>query len=101
MNVEHKIKELNDEVRAIKTAYAQAPFTLVLYTYDIGFAGELLVDKTVTFTTDDGSDTLITVEGATFVRRPYSGGAQVYLGWKLGSGSVKIHSMQKGTITIS
>ena len=102
MNVERKIKALNDELRAIKAAYSQVSFNLIIYTYVIDVEYEYgVVDKEITFVTDDGSDALVTVEGASYRRLPYSGGAKLYLGNKLGEDAIKLFTIQKGTVVIS
>lgn len=103
MNAEDKIKELNDELRSIKTAYAQVPFSFVLYTYDLGDLSDgYFISKTVTLATEDGSNTIATIENATYDRMPYQGGVRFFLSHIIKQGgTIKLHSMQKGTITIS
>lgn len=100
MNASIKIKELNDELKAIKTAYAQNAHNLILYDYPLSVEGEYFISKTVTFTTEDGSNTLATIEGATYIRMPFEGGAKFYLYNRQGN-SIVLHSLQKGTATIS
>ena len=105
MNAENKLKELNDELRSLKTAFAQVSYNLVLYTYDLD--GQIpdegyFIDHTVTLTTEDGSNTIATIEGASYDRMPYEGGAKFYLTHRQGNASpIKLHSMQKGVITVS
>ena len=101
MNAETKIKELNDEVRAIKAFYDQASQNLILYTYELNISNVYFISKTVTLNTEDGSNAIAYIEGATYDRMPYEGGVKFYLYTKLGNGVVKLHTMQKGTITIS
>lgn len=101
MRAEDKIKELNDELRAIKTAYEQVPYNLVLYTYELNLdLSKPFIEKTVVLDTDDGSNAIASIEGAVYDRMPYEGGAKFFLYYKLGN-SVKLHTMQKGVITIS
>lgn len=100
MNTETKIKEINDEVRAIKTYYDQASSNLILYTYELTVPDFYFIDLTVTLATEDGSNAIAYIEGASYDRMPYEGGAKFYLYTKLGN-AVKLHTMQKGTITIS
>ena len=100
MNAETKIKEINDEVRAIKTYYDQASSNLILYTYELTVPDFYFIDLTVTLATEDGSNAIAYIEGASYDRMPYEGGAKFYLYTKLGN-AVKLHTMQKGTITIS
>ena len=100
MNASSKIKELNDELRAIKTAYEQNAHNLVLYEYPLDIEEGYFISKTVTFATEEGANTLATIEGATYIRMPYEGGAKFYL--YNGQGNrVVLHSLQKGTVTIS
>ena len=102
MNAEDKIKEMNDEIRAIKTMYAQSPLNLITYTYEEEVGSAYLINQTLTIDTEDGSNAIATIEGATYRRLPYEGGAQFYLKTKLGNDTtVKLHSMQKGTVTLS
>ena len=100
MNAETKIKEINDEVRAIKTYYDQASSNLILYTYELTVPDFYFIDLTVTLATEDGSNAIAYIEGASYDKMPYEGGAKFYLYTKLGN-AVKLHTMQKGTITIS
>lgn len=100
MNAETKIKEIDDEVRAIKTFYDQATSNLILYTYELTVPDFYFIELTVTLATEDGSNAIAYIEGASYDRMPYEGGAKFYLYTKLGD-TVKLHTMQKGTITIS
>ena len=102
MNAETKIKEINDEIKAIKTYYDQASSNLILYTYELDLeVSWIFISKTVTLDTEDGSNAIAYIEGASYDRMPYEGGAKFYLYTKLGNDVVKLHTMQKGTITIS
>lgn len=100
MNASIEIKELNDELRAIKAAYAQNARNLVLYDYPLDIEGEYFISKTVTFVTSDGSNTLVTIEGATYIRMPFEGGAKFYLYNRQGN-NVVLHSLQRGTVIIT
>lgn len=101
MNAEIIIKEMNDEVRAIKTYYDQTSSNLILYTYELDFSESIIfISKTVIFSTEDNSNAIAYIEGASYDRMPYEGGAKFYLYRKL-SDSVKLHTMQKGTVTVS
>ena len=101
MNAESKLKELNDELRAIKATYDQASYNLVLYTFDLDLGNSYILSTTVTFDTEDGSNTIAFIEGAVYDRMPYEGGAKFYLYTRQGNGDIKLHSVQKGTVTIS
>lgn len=106
MNAESKMKELSDELKALKTAYAQVPYNLILYSYSfevpIRQIGKYyFVDTDIVFNTYDGSNSIVTIEGATFERMPYNGGAKFYLYRKIGGGNiVTLYSIQKGTVTV-
>lgn len=101
MNTSIRIKELNDELKAIKTAYSQNSRNLVLYNYQLDVDIEYpWIDQTVTFTTEDGSNTLAIIDGATYIRMPFEGGAKFYLYTRQGD-RVFLRSLQKGTVTIS
>lgn len=108
MKTENKIVELNREIKAIKTAYEQVSTNLILYHYDVNVPltpiGEYyFIEKEVTFTTANGANVIASIEGATYDRRPYNGGAKFYLFRKIGNINepVKLHTIQEGTITIS
>lgn len=105
MREEAIIKSMQDEVRAIKTAYNEAASNIVLYTYVLDVPVIQIGDyeyilKTITFRTNNRSNVIASIEGATYERLPYEGGAQFYLIRKLGQ-EVKLHSMQEGEIEIS
>ena len=100
MNTESTIKSLNDELRSIKAFYNQSSTNLVLYTYELSVGEFFFIDKTVTLTTEDGSNAIAYIEGATYDRMSYEGGAKFFLYTKIGS-IVKLHTMQTGEITIS
>lgn len=99
MRAESQIKEMNDELRAIKAAYEQATRTLILYEYILDIEDEYFISRTVTLDTQDGSNALAFVEGATYDRMPYEGGAKFFLRNRQAP-VLKIHSMQRGTVTI-
>lgn len=108
MNAENKIMELNRELKAIKSSYEQTSTNLILYHYDmnvplIHIGDYYFIEKEVTFTTDNGANVIASIEGATYYRMPYSGGAKFYLRRKIGDVNepVRLHTMQEGTITIS
>ena len=100
MRTENQIKALNDELRAIKTAYEQMSYSLILYTYelDLDLSG-YFISKTVIFDTDDGSNAIASIEGAVYDRMPYEGGAKFFL-YSKQANAVKLHTMQTGEITI-
>lgn len=100
MNTESTIKSLNDELRSIKAFYAQSAENLILYEYELNVGNYYFIQKTVTLTADDGSNAIAYIEGATYDRMPYEGGAKFYLYTKIGT-TVKLHTMQNGEITIS
>lgn len=100
MNTSIIIKELNDELRSIKTAYAQNAYNLLLYEYPLSIEDEYFINKTVTFMTEDGANTLAAIEGAIYIRMPFEGGAKFYLNVRQGN-RIILHSLQKGTVTIS
>lgn len=100
MNTGAKIKELNDELRAVKTAYEQNAYNLILYDYVLDIEEEYFISKTVTLDTEDGSNAIISLEGATYTRMPYEGGARIYVYNRQGD-RIVLHSMQKGTVTIT
>lgn len=105
MNSEMVIKELADELRAAKAGYEQVSSSLILYNYTLDVpvhqVGNLyFIDCFVTLTTSDGSNTLASIEGATYDRVPYEGGAKFYLRRKIGS-EVVLYTMQDGEITIT
>lgn len=100
MSASNKIIELRNELRSLKTAYAQAPYDLILYTYNLDVdTSHYFIYKTVVLDTEDGSNALATIEGAMFERMPYEGGAKFFLISSMGD-TVKLISMQKGDITI-
>lgn len=104
MRTEDKIKEFNDELRSIKTAYSQTAYDLSLYTYTIPvdpYYAPYFIDQTLTFTTEDNTNTLATIEGAVYERLPYEHGAKFYLYKQIGNNGVKLHSIQKGTAVLS
>ena len=100
MNTESTIKGMNDELRAIKAFYNQSSTNLILYTYELDVRDFYFIDQTVTLATEDGSNAIAYIEGATYDRMPYEGGAKFYLYTKIGT-TVKLHTMQNGEITIS
>lgn len=104
MKTEDQLKNLNDELKSIKTAYAQVPYNLILYTYEVDLGGYQVgdiyfINKTLIFKTEDGSNAIVSLEGATYDRMPYEGGAKffVYTGQ---STIVKLHTMQTGEIIV-
>ena len=104
MRTENQIKALNDEIRAVKTAYAQVPYNLILYTYeldlDVFYIGDVYyINKAVIFKTDDGSNTIASIEGAVYDRMPYEGGAKFFIYYMLGN-VIKLHTMQTGEIIL-
>ena len=100
MKTEDQLKNLNDELKSIKTAYAQVPYNLILYTYKLDLdLSQYFISKTVIFKTEDGSNTIATIEGATYERMPYEGGAKFFLYTKQAD-EVKLHTMQTGEIII-
>lgn len=100
MNAEAKIKELNDELRALKTAYERSASEIVIYTFSksTGYVGN--VSYEITFTTNDGSNAIASLEGARAKRVPFEGGAK-WLASYIMKSPIKVHSMQQGEITIS
>ena len=105
MRAENQLKALNDELRAIKTAYAQVPYNLILYTYELDLDGYQIgntyfLNSEVTFNTEDGSNTIAFIEGAVYDRMSYEGGAKFFLYTRQGD-VVKLHSIQKGEIIIN
>lgn len=104
MRTENQLKALNDELRAIKTAYAQIPYSLILYTYELNLDGFYIgdiyyINKAIIFNTDDGSNAIASIEGAVYDRMPYEGGAKFFLYSRQGD-TVKLHTMQKGEVII-
>lgn len=104
MKTEDKLKELNDELRAIKTAYEQMSYNLVLYTYELDleeyYIGDTyFIQKTVIFNTEDGSNTIASIEGAVYDRMPYEGGAKFFIYSRQGD-VIKLHTIQKGEIVL-
>lgn len=100
MNAETKVKELNDELKALKTAYERTASEIVVYTFskETPYVGN--VSYEITFTTDDGSNAIASLEGARAKRIPFEGGAKWYASYIMKS-PIKVYSMQKGSITIS
>ena len=104
MRTENQLKSLNDELRAIKTAYEQVAYSLILYTYELNLDGFYIgdiyyINKTVIFNTDDGSNAIASIEGAVYDRMPYEGGAKFFIYSKQGS-VIKLHTMQTGEVVI-
>lgn len=102
MKVEDKIIELKRELKSLKASYAQVPVSLVLYTYELDIDTSdlpFLLDMMVTIRTENGSNTIAVIEGATYDRAPYEGGARFILYRALG-GKIKVVSMQPGTVTM-
>lgn len=104
MKTEDQLKNLNDELRSIKTAYAQVPYNLILYTYEIDVDGYYIgntyfINKTLIFKTEDGSNAIASIEGATYDRMPYEGGAKFFI-YTGRSSTIKLHTMQTGDIII-
>lgn len=100
MNAETKIKELNDEIKALKTAYDRNASEIVVYTFSQATQSTGYVTYQITFTTDDGSNAIASLDGADSKRVPFEGGARWITSYIYKS-PIKVHSMQKGTITIS
>lgn len=100
MNAETKIKELNDEIKALKTAYGRNASEIVVYTFSKSTQSTGYVSYQITFTTDDGSNAIASLEGAEAKRVPFEGGARWIASYIIRS-PIKVHSMQKGAITIS
>lgn len=103
MNTEQVTKELNDELKAIKATYAQMAHELTIYTYDLPIDPTVwFIRKIVTFTTENRSNTIATLEGVKYRRLPYENGAKFYIPAAITFDpvAVKLHSIQPGTITI-
>lgn len=100
MNSSEIIKELNDELRALKTAFAMSAYNLVIYTYEIDVTQIIDYKFKVTFTTEDGANAIAAIENAYVRRVPFDGGAQWKVIKALGI-KIKVHSMQKGALSIS
>lgn len=100
MNSSVRIKELNDELKALKSTFEMSAYNLVIYTYEIDVTALIGVQFTVTFTTDDGINAIAAIENAYARRVPFNGGAR----WKVDRAlaiTLKVHSMQKGELSIT
>lgn len=99
MNASDRIKELNDELRALKTAFEMSAYNLVIYTYEIDITPIVSLRFEVTFTTEDGANAIASLENAYVKRVPFEGGAKWVVIQALGT-ILRVRSMQKGTVSI-
>lgn len=99
MNAENKIKDLNDELKDLKTAYELKASNIEVYTYAKDTEYIHNVTYEIIFQTEDGSNAIASLENALGKRVPYEGGAKWIADYILDS-PIKVHSMQKGAITI-
>ena len=100
MNAEMKIKELNDEVRALKATYERSASEIVAYTFTATAPETGYVSHTITFRTEDGSNAIASLDNANARRVPFEGGAR-WITIEIYSSTIRVHSMQMGTISIS
>ncbi len=100
---------LRQELEALKGAFARQASDIQVYTYTqtvyISSSSDVF---TLTLLTDDGSNTIASVELEKSRRIPFSGGARWYIGFSLKAGeqtpaerTVVVRSMRKGRISIS
>lgn len=103
---------MREELKALKEAFARNASDLIIYTYSTTFSFAESDDVvTLTFITDDGSNTIASVgiEENEYCRRiPYNGGARWYIvpAARLGESKpytrrVVVHSMRKGRLVFS
>lgn len=100
MNTNDQIKGLNDELRALKSTFSMSAYNLVIYTYEINPIHSGSDDYEITFTTEDGTPAIAAIENVYARRVPFNGGAK----WKVSetlASVVRVHSVQKGTLTES
>lgn len=100
MNANDKIKELNDELRALKSTFSMSAYNLVIYTYELDPIHSGSDDYEITFITEDGADAIAAIENVYARRVPFNGGAKWKVSQTLAS-VIRVHSMQKGTLVES
>lgn len=114
MNYESQIANLREELLAIKSAFNRNGADLIIYNYTLSFTATSGNVYTLTFVSDDGSDTIATVtfengrELQACRRIPYSGGARWYLFPTSGvdepsttTRTITVRSIRKGSLQIS
>lgn len=100
MNSSEIIKELNDELRALKIAFEMSAYNLVIYTYELDVTSIITLQFYVEFTTEDGADAIASIENAYVRRIPFAGGAKWIVIEALTS-TIRVRSMQKGNVEIT
>lgn len=99
MRTEVKVKELNDELRALKAVYERNASEIIVYATTIRPPSTGYVSYTVEFLTDDGSNAIAVLENAEAKRVPFEGGAK-WVTNRIYWSPLRVRSMQKGTLRI-
>lgn len=94
-----ELKNLSDEVRAIKASYAQQASNIITYTHTVEVEEIGEQRYIVTFTTDDGSNAIAVLLNAIATRLPYDGGAQ-WATSEVYKTTLIVRSIQKGEVSV-
>lgn len=102
MNAESKLILLRNELGALKNAFARKASDLIVYSYSTNVeVNNPETIFTVTFLTEDGSNTIASIETNTYSRRiPFNGGARWYVALNK-TQDITIRSMKKGSLVVS
>lgn len=102
MNAENQIISLREELAALKGTFARKASELQVYSYSVNLtvpsSGTLY---TVTFLTDDGTNTIASVETPSCRRIPFNGGAKWFVSLPQGDVTLTIRSMRRGRLEVS
>lgn len=109
MNAENQIISLREELAALKGTFARKASELQVYSYSVNLtvpSSDTIF--TVTFLTDDGTNTIASVETKKCRRIPFNGGAKWYVSFSLDldetppvNRTLTIRSMRRGRLEVS
>ena len=100
MNTEDKLQQLEDELKALKIAYQQSASEIIVYTASAPYPNDGTTPTEIIFDTVDGTPAIASLRGIKARRVPYSDGAKWIINGEVYGSTMRVYSMQEGTIII-